>query len=106
MRRNKQFDVRPTGMIIEVEIIERIEDEPLGRSVNWVCDMIASLGRDDPFGVLRGMWRGGYIALIDGHGEPSPQWKCEELWRDREQSRGARLIATEKGLNWIHGPSD
>jgi hypothetical protein len=91
-------------LIIEIEIIEQIEDEAFGRSVDWVCDLIRSLGRDDPFVVLQGMWRSGYIDLADGDGESEPQWKSEELLRNQVPTDRIRVFATQKGLDWVHGP--
>jgi len=40
-------------MIVEIEIIEQIEDEPVGRTVRWVYDFVRSLGKEDPSSFLR-----------------------------------------------------
>ena len=92
-------------MILEIEILEQIEDEPIGRSVNWLCEFIRSLGDQDPIFVLRGMWRGGYIRFIDVTGVDVPNWKCEELLDRRSADCDARIIATAQGREWVHGPS-
>ncbi len=91
-------------MILELEIIEQIEDETLGRSVSWLCDFMKSHGRSDSFVVLRGMWRDGYLRLADEGGEPLPRWKCEELFRNRLPTLHTRVLATDRGLDWVHGP--
>ena len=87
-------------MIIEIEVIEQIEDEPVGRSVNWVRDFMKSLGHHDPFVALGGMWRGGYLSFASPDGTPLPKWRCEQVLRDRVLGDGTRLLATDKGVKW------
>lgn len=97
--------VRATEFNMEVEVIEQIKDEPLGRSAGWVCDFLNSLGHSEPFVVLHGMWRGGYLLLADAGGKQLPRWQSEQILRDGVQDSEAQLLATNKGAKWAHGPS-
>lgn len=92
-------------MIVEIEVIEQLEDEPVGRSVRWVCTFMKSLGVTDPFETLGGMWRGGYLSFADPDGAPLPQWRCEQILRDRVEDDRTRLLATDEGSAWAHGRS-
>ncbi len=90
-------------MIAEHEIIEQIEEEPQGRPLTWLCDLIRRLGGDDPLVVLQGMWRAGYVTLVDEIGQVLPHWRCEEVFRDRRESGSVRVVATSHGSGWVHG---
>ena len=91
-------------MIVEHEVIEQIELEENGRPLPWVCDLIRRLGRSDPLVVLLGMWREGYLTLADDVGCEMPQWRCAEAFRARDESLAVRVVATELGSRWVHGP--
>lgn len=91
-------------MIVEHEVIEQIEDEPLGRDVAWICELIQSLGRDDPFQVLRGMWQAGYVQFVDREAHALPKWKCAAFFRNGILSCEMNVVATRKGGEWVHGP--
>lgn len=90
-------------MIIELEVIEQIETNPTGRSYSWVCDYLATLGRNDPCSVLFGMWRGGHIVCIDQNGHQLPAWQCEELMRNQHMPDHVSIKPTDAGLKWVHG---
>jgi hypothetical protein len=81
-------------VIVEHEVIEQIEDEPEGRPLAWLCDLIRRLGRSDPLVVLQGMWRAGHVTLVDDTGRALPQWTCTELFRDQRESGPVRVVAT------------
>ena len=90
-------------MIVEHEVIEQVEEEVRGRRLDWVCTLIRKLGRDDPFVVLRGMWRAGYVTLTDGAGEPLPNSRSAELFRDETESSPVHVLATTLGSERVHG---
>jgi hypothetical protein len=91
-------------MIVEQEVIEQIAEEKLGRPLSWVCDLIRSLGREDVFVVLHGLWRAGYVALVDDNCHPLPQWRCAELFRAEAEPSDAHLVVTDLGQRWGDGP--
>jgi hypothetical protein len=88
---------------MEIEIIEQIADEPLGRSVSWVCDFMKSRGDGDPLVTLRGMWNGGHLQFTDANGMPLPRWRCEQILRNGVIESEARVLATDKGAKWAQG---
>lgn len=89
-------------MIVEHEVIEQVETEETGRSLSWVCDLIISLGRDKPFDVLRGMWRDGLLLFVNEHGVTLPDWKCEQLLREKDITSLANVVATAKGVDFVY----
>ncbi len=89
--------------VIEHEIIEQIEEEPQGRPLSWSCDYIRRLGRDDPLVVLQGMWRAGYVTLVDETGQVLPRWRCAELFREQRELGPVRVAVTSIGSRWVHG---
>lgn len=89
-------------MIIEHEVIEQTEDNPNGRALPWVCDLIRSLGRPDPLIVVQAMVRAGYLTLADSNGA-LPAWRCAELFRLGSASEAIRVHATSLGSRWVHG---
>lgn len=90
-------------MIVEHEVLEQIEEEVIGRALTWVCNLIRGLGRDEPMSILKEMWRAGSIALHDDAGQPMPSWVCEEIWRVRDESRAAHVLATDLRSARVHG---
>jgi hypothetical protein len=90
---------------IEVEIIEQVADEPFGRSVAWLCNLMDSLGHRDPFVALHGMWRKGYLSFADAERKQLPPWRCEQILRDHVRDGQVTVLATERGLQWVYGPS-
>ena len=90
-------------MILEHEIIEQIEEEELGRPLAWVYDLVVHLGRADPFEVLRGMWRDGYIGFVRRDGSTPPGWKCEQVLRSKDRTADLNVIGTHRGSKWVHG---
>ena len=88
-------------VILQHEIIEQIADEPTGRPVGWVCDLLRGLGASDPWPLLRGMWLQGYIAVVDGAGKPVQAWRCEQVWRARSEPPELRITATDRGAGLI-----
>ena len=91
-------------MISEHELIEQIEDAQLGRPLPWVCDLLRSLGRQDPLVIIDGMLRGGYLRLLSSEGTNLPQWKWERLLRSGVDSEDVRVVATDAGSEWVNGP--
>ncbi len=89
-------------MIAEHELIEQIEEDDLGRPIGWVCDLLVALGKDKPFEVLRGMWRGKYIQLVDSDGSRLPAWRCEELLRLDDKTAAVNVVSTDLGSDWVH----
>ena len=91
-------------MNIPVEIIEQIEEEDLGRSLEWLCNFVASLGHDRPFTlqVLRGMWFDGYIEVVNHAGEEIPQQTCKQIFYSHVHFTDERVIATDRGLTWAY----
>jgi hypothetical protein len=90
-------------VIVEHEVIERIGEENRGRRLDWVCALMRQLGRDDSFVVLRGMWRAGYVTLADEAGQPLPDWRADELFRDEAESSPVHVLATALGSARVHG---
>lgn len=90
-------------MIVEHEVIEQIEDEPNGRPFPWICDLVRSLGLGQPFVLLQGMWRAGYVALVDQEGQALADWKCSDFFRARVESPEVQLVATTRGLELVYG---
>lgn len=89
-------------MILEHEVIEQIEEQSNGRPIEWVHDHLTDLGARDPFLVLRGMWRAGYLKLVAEDGRELKPWECEQVWRGQREAHRARLIATPLGSEWVH----
>lgn len=83
-------------MILEHEVIEQI-DEPTGRPIRWVCDLLRELGASDPVALLQAMWRAGYVAVVDDGGEQLQTWQCEQIWRERREPLDLRIAATDLG---------
>jgi len=90
-------------VIVEHEVIEQVEEEASGRTLDWVCALIRNLGRDDPFVVLGGMWRAGYVMLADDAGQPLPDWRSAELFREKTESSSVNVLATALGSERVHG---
>ena len=90
-------------MIVEHEVIEQIEENADGQPISWVCNLIRSLGRDDPLVVLQGMLRAGHLTLVrPGEGTCS-EWECSELFRAMKEPLDIYVLATECGSTWVHG---
>lgn len=90
-------------MIVEVEIIEQISDEPLGRPMRWLIDYMKSIDNRDPYHVLAGMWRAEQLELRDRDGVLLPRWKVEQLIRDGAFDGSERVLATQQGLSFAYG---
>jgi hypothetical protein len=88
-------------VIPEHEVIEQIADEPAGRPVQWVYKLLRELGASDPTTVLQGMWRAGYIAVVDDVGELVPPWRCDQMWRERSESPDLRIAVTDRGAGLV-----
>jgi hypothetical protein len=89
-------------MIVEHEVIEQIEEELNGWPIERVCQLLCDLGSSDPFVLLRNMWRAGYLVVVDDSGRELQAWQCEQIWRDRDEAKPARLVATPLGSEWVH----
>ena len=89
-------------MIAEHEVIEQIEEEPLGRPLGWVCALLRSLGRDEPLLLIDGMLSGGYIRLLSSDSKPLPNWRWEQLLRTRVETADVLVAATDCGSRWVH----
>ena len=89
-------------MIIEHEVIEQAEEEPNGRGLLWICDLIRRLGREDPMVVVQAMVGAGYLTLADATGA-LPGWRCAEIFRVGSASDSIRVHATSLGSRWVHG---
>ena len=83
-------------MIVEHEVIEQIEEEPNGRSIEWMCSFLRELGSTDPLVLLHNMWRAGYLAVDDESGLELKSWQCEPIWRGSEEVQ-PRVVATPLG---------
>ena len=90
-------------MILEHEIIEQVEVEAAGRTLEWVCALARQLGTIDPLTVLQQMWRAGYVSIRDDAGQEFQTWQCEHIWRDRDDGHDASVVATPLGIEWAHG---
>lgn len=90
-------------MVVEHEVIEQVEEEPSGRPLPWVCDMLRRLGQTEPMNVLLGMWRGGFVTFGDDAGREMPAWACEAIFRVGDESPLVHVRATEAGSRWVHG---
>ena len=90
-------------MIVTHEVIEQVEGEATGRSLTWVCELIHSLGEQDPFAVLSGLWRAGHVEFTTPEREPLPHWKSLETLREREASASVFVTATLAGSSHVHG---
>lgn len=88
-------------MIVEHELIEQIQDEEHGRSLQWVCDLLRDLGRSDPFLILDRMIGAEYLVLLDGDGRKLPPWRCAEVLRLRDPSASIRVACTPEGLELV-----
>jgi len=88
-------------MIAEHELIEQMECDELGWSLERVCDFLLSLEKERPFEVLRAMWRASYIELVDAEGARLPEWRCEEVWRLEDKSAAVRIVGTDAGSDWV-----
>jgi hypothetical protein len=93
-------------MIVEHEVIEQLEEEPIGRPIAWVCDLARRLGRSDPMTMLWRMWQAGYLAMADDAGHLLQTWQCDEIWRVRREAFDVRVVATPFGSEWVHGAHD
>ena len=89
-------------MILEHEIIEQIEEEPVGRSLEWCVEFATGLGCPEPWTTLRQMWRAGYIALADAEGQILPEWRIEEVWRAGVARSDVAVLATDLGSTWAY----
>ena len=89
--------------MIEHEIIEQIEEEPVGRSLNWCIDFATGLGCPDSIATISQMWRAGYLAMADRHGKSLPDWKIEQVMRAGGEHSDVFVLATDLGSKWAHG---
>ena len=89
-------------MIVEHEVIEQVELQEHGRPLVWVCHLVRKMGRDDPITMLQQMWRAGYLAVVDSSGKQLRTWHCERLWRERDETAEAHVVATDLGSRWVH----
>ena len=90
-------------MIVEHEIIEQIEEEPVGRTFAWCLAFAGEQGCSDPMTTLREMWRDGYVVLADADGAVLPDWRAREVWRAGVPREDLALLATDLGSAWVHG---
>jgi hypothetical protein len=88
-------------MILEIEIIEQIADQPQGRSFEWLREFIRSNESRDPNTILMGMWKAGKIEVRDNENHPYDQWKIEELFRNNAFTGSERVTATRLGLKVV-----
>ena len=93
---------RWTDVIVEHEIIEQIEEEPVGRPLKWCADLATSLGCADAMTTISQMWRAGYIALADLDGTVWPDWRSEEVWRAGVARSDVAVLATDLGSKWAY----
>ena len=69
--------------------------------MRWVCDLVRQSGARDPATLLQGMWRAGYLKLIDDAGTTLQPWQCEQLWREGGEPTGVRVAVTELGAGLV-----
>ena len=89
-------------MIVEHEIIEQIEEEPVGRPLKWCADLATQLGSPDAIKTISQMWRAGYVALASADGTPLPAWRIEEVWRAGVARSDVAVLATDLGSRWVY----
>ena len=90
-------------MILEHDVIEQIEEDPLGKTFTWVGALIRSLSEKDPFTVLHRMWRAGYIEFVTDDGETIPPWRTAQIFGSKAEHQAVRIVATYRGSRWVHG---
>lgn len=94
---------RWTGVIVEHEIIEQVEDEPRGRSIGWCAELAGQLGACDPLVTLREMCRAGHLQLVGTDGAVLQPWQAEQVWRVGDARRDIAVHATDLGSKFAHG---
>ena len=77
-------------MIVEHEVIEQIEEDEHGWSLDRVCALIRSHGKD-PFDVLDGMWRARLVVFRDSQGDALPDYRCNAVLRAGDEQEQIRV---------------
>ncbi len=83
-------------MIIENEVLEQIAESSFDWSFSHVLEFVARY--KDPWPVLRAFHNEGYIILCDTNGEQLPQWRVDEIFRNRVTVIGVLVKVTPAGI--------
>lgn len=52
------------------------------------------------------MWRGGLLSFVNEHGVIMPDWKCDQLLREKDIAFQANVVATAKGVDFVYASTN
>ena len=89
-------------MIVEMELIEQIADEPQGWELSRVVEFLDELGRSDHRHLLGGMWRAGAIHFTKADEGACAEHEVAHWLRGADTPRWC-VHATDDGVAWAFG---
>ena len=77
-------------MIIELELLEQIADHPFEWSLARALEFVDA--HKESWSVISALYRDRCLTFHDPKGEILPDWKVEEVFRNRNTTQGARVF--------------